>query len=68
MNSIYVVGDLIKNDGMKNLNKKFDTVKLKLEPLLYKHSCSPGQSVQRPTYPFHLDVLFKFKKKCKEFQ
>ena len=80
MKGIYVVDDIIKNDSKlissTDLNRKFGinlnilnyyTMKAKLAPLLSNHLHSVTPEVQRPIYPFHLDVLFKSKHGCKEF-
>ena len=77
---IYLVDDIINTDGKvisnRDLNNKFNinvnilnyyTMKTKIELFMSKHRILGDSTLERPIYPFHLDVLFKSKSGCKSY-
>ena len=72
--------DIINSDGklisMRDLNKKYNinvnilnyyTMKAKIELFMSKYRFLGRSTLERPTYPFHLDVLFKYKNGCRHY-
>ena len=74
------MGDIINSDGklisMRDLNKIYNininilnyyTMKAKLELFMSKFRLLGSSTLERPTYPFHLDALFKSKNGCTHY-
>ena len=77
---IYLVDDITNSDGklisIRDLNKKYNinvnilnyyTIKVKIELFTSKYRLFGSSTLERPTYPFHLDALFKSKSGCKHY-
>ena len=77
---IYLVNDIINTEGnvlsIRDLKNKFNinvnilnyyTIKAKIEIYMSKYRLLGNLTLERPTYPFHFDVLFKVKSGCKNY-
>ena len=77
---VYLVGDIISPDGniltIEEIKYKFNfnpnilnyySIKVKIQDFMSRHKLSGNWTLEKPTYPFHLDVLFRSKKGCKKF-
>ena len=77
---IYLVDDIINSDGklisIRDLNKKYNininilnyyTMKVKIELFMSKYRLLGNSALERPTYPFHLDVLFNSRSGCRHY-
>ena len=76
-----MVDDIINTDGkvisIRDLNNKFNisnvniphyyTMKTKIDLFMLKYRIIGNSTLVRPTYPFHLDVLFKSKSGCRNY-
>ena len=77
---IYLVNDIINTDdkliSIRDLKNKFNinvnilnyyTIKAKVELFTSKYKLLGNLTLERPSYPFHLDVLFKAKRGSKNY-
>ena len=72
--------DIINTDSkvisIRDLNNKFYininilnyyTMKIKMELFMSKHRILGNLTLERPIYPFYLDVIFKSKSRCRSY-